>query len=376
MANDDTAPGLTPEEIAGRRRLAAALMRPGPLADLSPDFRAQRDQQVLARLLLDPTPMASTTDLNAPAVPMPSGPSSAPYAPDSVGRLVFDATPLWPPTMERLLPGAAPILPPGLSRLPGPGRPARAATPSPASTADDMVEIPVVDGMGIPTGQTQTVPASSVRSLGQQMRDWGRETDDFVRLAADGATFGLTDKAAAGLRALTGDAPSYGEALKEERARTKAAGEKNPVAAPIGGLATGLGLAKAGLTLAKRAKHAAWPIKAALSGAEGAAYGAAHNAGHVDSGKAEDYAKAVFEGGLKGAFIGAALPTGSRGIDRALRTKVDISSPWQRVSDEFMNRLILGASRRAQTRDFIEKAGSNRGLANALIVGADARQAR
>jgi hypothetical protein len=208
-----------------------------------------------------------------------------------------------------------------------------------------MVEIPVLDGMGMPTGQTQTVPASSVRSLGQQMKDWGREADDFVRLAADGATFGLADKAAAGMRALTGDAPSYDEALKEERARTKAAAEKNPVAAPIGGLATGLGLAKAGLTLANRAKDAAWPIKAGLSATEGAAYGAAHKAGHVDSGTAEDYAKAVFEGGGKGAVIGAVPPLAGRAIDRALRTKVDIPSPWQPERDELIRRLILGASR-------------------------------
>jgi hypothetical protein len=72
MANDDTAPGLTPEEIAERHRLAAALMRPGLLAELSPDFLAQRDQQLMARLLLDPRPMASTADLNAPVVPMPA----------------------------------------------------------------------------------------------------------------------------------------------------------------------------------------------------------------------------------------------------------------------------------------------------------------
>ena len=227
MANDDTAPGLTPEEIAERHRLAPELMRPGSPADLPPDFLAQRDQQIMARLLLNPRPMASTTDLNAPAVRMPSGPSS-PYAPDSVERLMFDATPMWSPTRERLLPGAAPILPPGLSRLPGPGGPASAAAPSPATTADDMVEIPVLDGMGMPTGQTQIMPASSIRSLSQQMRDAGREADNFVRLAADGATFGLADKAAARMRALTGDAPSYGEALKEERARTMAAGEKIP----------------------------------------------------------------------------------------------------------------------------------------------------
>jgi hypothetical protein len=72
MANDEPAPGLTPEEIAERHRLAAALMRPGSLANLPPNFLAQRDQQIMARLLLDPRPMASTADLNAPDVPMPA----------------------------------------------------------------------------------------------------------------------------------------------------------------------------------------------------------------------------------------------------------------------------------------------------------------
>jgi hypothetical protein len=112
MANDETALGLTPEEIAERYRLAAELMRPGSLADLSPNFLAQRDQQLMARLLLDQRPMASTADLNAPAVPLPFGPNSAP----------FDRTPMFPPnapasqplpfSMQRQLPGAAEIVPP------------------------------------------------------------------------------------------------------------------------------------------------------------------------------------------------------------------------------------------------------------------------
>jgi hypothetical protein len=163
MVNDDTAPGLTPEEIADRRRLAAELMWPGSLADQPPNFLAQRDQQLMARLLLDPRPMASAADLNAPALPMPSGPSSAPDAPDSTGRLLFDPTPMLPPagrgagpgssgvsrapmpsvpgstpyppdSLERPVAGGAPILPPGLSRIPpanGPGAPANVPLPRP-----------------------------------------------------------------------------------------------------------------------------------------------------------------------------------------------------------------------------------------------------
>jgi hypothetical protein len=277
MANDDTARGLTPEEIADRRRLAAELMRPGSLADPPPNVLAQRDQQLMARLLLDPRPMASTADLNVPVAPMTSGPSSAPYAPDSVGRLVFDATPMWPPT-------------------------------------------------------------------------------------------------------LTGDAPSYGEALKEERARTKAAGEKNPVAAPIGGLATGLGLAKAGLTLANRAKDAALPIKAGLSATEGAAYGAAHKAGHVDSGKAEDYLKAVKQGGVVGAtagalqrFAGGAIGAQYERLGARSDPKLDNLPRPLRERIELIQFLLGNRARRAQTRDFIE---ANPGLANTMIVAADARKSR
>ena len=86
MAKDDTAPGLTREEIAEHHRLAAELMRSGSLAELPPDFVAQRRQELIAHLLRDQRPMETTADLNAPAVPMPSGPSSASYAPEPDAR--------------------------------------------------------------------------------------------------------------------------------------------------------------------------------------------------------------------------------------------------------------------------------------------------
>lgn len=144
----------------------------------------------------------------------------------------------------------------------------------------------------------------------------GKETslptlDDIVRMVANGATFGLADKFAGGMDYLTGQAPSYTAGVTAQRAATEDVRKRNPVAAPVaelgGGVLTGAGLMRGGLTLAGRAGPNLLPRTAAY-GAEGAAYGAAQGAGNTFSSDVADYVSNAKEGALFGGAVGAGLP--------------------------------------------------------------------
>jgi len=136
----------------------------------------------------------------------------------------------------------------------------------------------------------------------------GKFADDSVRAIANGMTFGMADKFAGGMESLTGGAPSYDEGVKAERARTAALPEGQKIAGEvIGGLATGAGLVKGGLTLTTRLGPALFP-RILGYGVEGAAYGAAHGAGNTYSDDASDYAANAGKGAATGLAIGGALP--------------------------------------------------------------------
>lgn len=134
--------------------------------------------------------------------------------------------------------------------------------------------------------------------------------DNWMRAAANGMTFGLADKAAGAVDALTGAAPSYDEGVKAQRARTEAFREKSPIqstaAEVIGGLAGGGGLVKSGATLAGRVGPGILPrtIGYAL---EGGAYGAAHGAGNTYSNDIRDYIGNATSGAMTGAPVGAGM---------------------------------------------------------------------
>ncbi len=144
------------------------------------------------------------------------------------------------------------------------------------------------------------------------------------RSAVQGLTFGLADESyglTQGIKGLfTGEGfgAGYERGTKEFRDKEKAGREANPVTATIseiaGGVGTGLGAARAGLTLMRGGMGL--PQAMMAGAAEGAVYGAAQGAGNAEGGFAER-----LEGGQRGAVMGAAVggavPAIARGIGAA-----------------------------------------------------------
>lgn len=141
------------------------------------------------------------------------------------------------------------------------------------------------------------------------------EVDAAVRGAANGLTFGMADRFAAGGQALTGGAPSYSDALKSEVDKTTTAKRDFPISSTVGevggGLVGGAGLVKSGATLAGRLGPGFLPRTIGY-GAEGATYGAVHGAGNTHSDNVGDYianaASGAAVGGPIGMGMGAAAP--------------------------------------------------------------------
>lgn len=134
------------------------------------------------------------------------------------------------------------------------------------------------------------------------------QLDSAVRGAANGVTFGLADKFAGGMKALTGEAPSYDSGVKAELAKTKEAQQRNPVSYTVGeaggGLASGAGLVKSGITLAGRIGPGLIPRTIGY-GLEGGIYGGAHGAGNTYSDNVADYLANAGKGALLGGEVGA-----------------------------------------------------------------------
>jgi hypothetical protein len=166
------------------------------------------------------------------------------------------------------------------------------------------------DAMGNPTGGMVAVPQQPTMGYGQQMANVGRVVDDGMRILVNGATFGIADRIAGGMDALTGQS-SYSAGVDAQRARTQAIKDANPVLAGVGeaagGLLTGAGLVKNGITLAGRVGPGLFPRFLGY-GAEGAAYGAASGAGNTYSEQPSDYLSNGIEGAKIGGLIGGAMP--------------------------------------------------------------------
>jgi len=171
--------------------------------------------------------------------------------------------------------------------------------------------VPSYDTMGNPTGSMEPASPLSTMTYGQQLASVGGVLDKGVRILANGATFGMADRIAGGMDALTGQAPSYSEGVDAQHAQTKVIKDANPVLAGVGeaagGLLTGAGLVKNGITLAGRVGSGLVP-RILGYGAEGAAYGAVAGAGGTYSGKPQDYIDNAMSGAGTGAAIGTAMP--------------------------------------------------------------------
>jgi hypothetical protein len=199
--------------------------------------------------------------------------------------------------------------------------------------AEAPATVPLFDAMGNPTGGVEPAAPASTMSYGDQMKKVGGLVDDGARLLANGATFGLADKFAGGMDAVTGNAENYDQGVKAQRAETQSLRNAAPTAAAVtegvGGLFGGLGLMKNGVSLIGRLGTGFVP-KAATFGAEGAAYGAAHGAGNTYSENPQDYIDAAKHGAKWGGTVGALLPVAGglgAGVGRAVPAMVGQNLP-------------------------------------------------
>lgn len=148
----------------------------------------------------------------------------------------------------------------------------------------------------------------------------GRDVDSFMRGAADMASFGLADEIAAVGGALTGVGGEFGEYsrnLRRERIKQDQRDNLDPVASTAGriagGVGTGVGLAKGGVSLTGRlAPTASLGARVGAGAAEGAAYGGAYGFGSGEGGR-DRFADAV-GGAVMGGAIGGAVPAIAAGV--------------------------------------------------------------
>lgn len=206
--------------------------------------------------------------------------------------------------------------------------------------------VPQTDAMGNFTGMTEA-PAGGGMGYGQQMRNVGDFLDKGARMIANGATFGLADKLAGGADYLTGAAPSYDAGVRGQRAQTEAIREAHPVAAALseagGGLASGAGLVRGGVTLAGRVGTGLLP-RVLGYGAEGAAYGAAHGAGNTYSDELSDYLKNAGKSATVGAMVGSGLPIIGSAARALYRTGAAFLGPRVEGAGRGASALLRGAA--------------------------------
>ena len=170
-----------------------------------------------------------------------------------------------------------------------------------------------MDGM-LPPDTQGAAPAPQGVGIGNELRRIGRSMDDAARIGANALTFGLADRFA-------GAMPG-GQGTDAERKQTAQSRERlGPVASTAldiaGGVATGAGLANAGLTAARLAPNAGIIGRTLLGGVDGAALGAANAAGY-----GEDVKKGAWDGflgGGAGSLFGEALAGTIRGFGRMTR---------------------------------------------------------
>jgi hypothetical protein len=183
--------------------------------------------------------------------------------------------------------------------------------------------------------------------IGEEINRVGRKADDWARMAASGLTFGLADKFAGGMDALTGQAPSYDEGVKAQRAKTQAFRDRAPAEAmaaeALGGVAGGAGLIKSGVTLAGRVGPNL--LGRVLGyGAEGAGYGGLHGAGNTYSDKASDYLENAKTGAATGLVVGGALPVLGSAAGAAYRTGSAFLGPRVAGAGRGASAMLRGAA--------------------------------
>lgn len=218
---------------------------------------------------------------------------------------------------------------------------------APAEPSMPSEPTPAYDAMGTPTGAEDRAPVQANMPYSEQMSKVGTTLDNAARMAANGMTFGLADKFAGGMDALTGKAPSYDAGVKAQRTETEALRKASPAAAGVaeaaGGLAGGIGLLKSGVTLAGRVGPGMLR-RVAGYGVEGGAYGAAHGAGNTYSDKAGDYVENAKQGATTGALIGGGLPLAGAAAGGAYRLGSAFLGPRVEGAGRGASAMLRGAA--------------------------------
>ena len=165
------------------------------------------------------------------------------------------------------------------------------------------------------------------------------QLQNVARGASNAATFYEWDRARAGLQALTSD-KTYAEALKEEVAKSKRAGEEagpflRGTGEALGGMVPGVGLTAA---TSRALGTAARPVlqRMGIGAAEGGVLGAAQGAGATYTGKPEDYLTNAGMGATLGVGIGAAAPaagTVAAGAYRGLANRGMFGGPSRAIAE-------------------------------------------
>jgi hypothetical protein len=150
-----------------------------------------------------------------------------------------------------------------------------------------------------------------------------------ARGIAQGLTFGLADESYGLTQGIAnmirggGFGEGYSKGVADFRAREEAGRKENPITATLGevagGVGTGLGAARAGLTLMRGATSLPQAIWRGV--VEGAGYGALHGAGTAEGGLTERLQGAQ-SGATTGAVVGGVVPVVARGVGAAVNRAV------------------------------------------------------
>lgn len=182
-----------------------------------------------------------------------------------------------------------------------------------------------------------------------------------ARGGVQGLTFGLADESyglTQGIASMLrgeGFQKGYDEGVARYRGNDQAARETNPItfktAEIAGGMGTGLGAARAGVTLMRQGMTLPQVIGAGA--VEGAGYGALYGAGNAEGGW-EDRVKGAVDGAKIGTFAGGAVPVLARGIG-ALTSRVIsplTTSPERQAAADILERegVPLSAGQRSGSK--------------------------
>ena len=143
---------------------------------------------------------------------------------------------------------------------------------------------------------------------------------------ANAATIGMFNRALGGIDYLRGGSPSYSEGVDKVVAHEAELQRQYPIAhmggALVGGVGTGMGLARSPLTFSRTG--ATIPQRIGAGALEGAGFGAAQGAGQTYSGNYPDYVKnAIIGGGLGfgGGAAGEIIGAGAGSVYGSLRDR-------------------------------------------------------